>query len=797
MSRSPRWAHRAAALVAGGGLTAAGLAGPLASATTAQNPASEGILSTDPALDSQAPASSPVASEPRPAPATSTATSPPAAKVTPLPVARPGAAPTTRRAPKVSAHHGQASTGGRLAPTASAPASGPAKSARPPAPRAALAPPPGAPNGIALPPQLVANRFGVLPGSATSTLTAQALRFYRIPLFLLPIYQAAGIQYGVPWQVLAAINEVETDYGHDLAVSSAGAVGWMQFLPETWLQYGVDANHVGFADPYNPADAIFAAARYLRAAGAATDLRGAIFAYNHSTAYVSSVLLRAQLVAGYPEAMISSLSGLAQGRLPVVGGQPATSASSTRHGLRFVEIRGSRGAAVVAAQDSRVVALGRSPAWGRYVVLRDLFGDEFTYAGLGTVSDRFASPAIAPPPASAPAATRARPARSGSAGDPRPAADPRPAGPATAGAPVTLAPQADDTATAASPASPATAVAAPPASATTATAPPTTQVRIFAHPRPQSAAAAAPSAPPKGTRWVLLRRGALVTPGTRLGTVHDAPGGGFMRFAVQPAGDPRTVDPRPILANWRLLAEATHPAADGSDRLLADTTADVFLMSAGELERQVLADPTISIYGRGRQDIARGDVDGRVLAALAFLSRSGLKPTVSTLQYASALVPSHGVEISAINGIPVAGHQGGGSVVDAAVRTLLTLQGRFIPHQIVSLMSYPQAPNTVARTDHADHISIVFRAATPDPGAHPASASTPRAAGAAAVAPPPAAVGASARVAGGSTALAPAAPAPPLNESGWNELVARLAAIPAPAVPATPSAAAVRDGHSS
>ena len=67
--------------------------------------------------------------------------------------------------------------------------------------------------------------------------------------------------------MLAAINEVETDYGRDLSVSSAGAEGWMQFLPAEWAQYGVDANGDGFKDPYNPADAIFAAARYLRAAG--------------------------------------------------------------------------------------------------------------------------------------------------------------------------------------------------------------------------------------------------------------------------------------------------------------------------------------------------------------------------------------------------------------------------------------------------------------------------------------------------------------------------------------------------
>src|SRR5215218_5251996 len=52
---------------------------------------------------------------------------------------------------------------------------------------------------------------------------------FRIPPFLLPIYQAAGIQYGVRWEVLAAINEIETDYGRNLNISSAGALGWMQF----------------------------------------------------------------------------------------------------------------------------------------------------------------------------------------------------------------------------------------------------------------------------------------------------------------------------------------------------------------------------------------------------------------------------------------------------------------------------------------------------------------------------------------------------------------------------------------
>src|SRR4029453_9717747 len=65
----------------------------------------------------------------------------------------------------------------------------------------------------------------VLPGpSSVSGVPNFIIRKFRVPPFLLPIYQAAGIEYGVRWEVLAAINEIETDYGRNLNVSSAGAV---------------------------------------------------------------------------------------------------------------------------------------------------------------------------------------------------------------------------------------------------------------------------------------------------------------------------------------------------------------------------------------------------------------------------------------------------------------------------------------------------------------------------------------------------------------------------------------------
>ena len=107
---------------------------------------------------------------------------------------------------------------------------------------------------------------------------------------LVGIYRTAGYQYGIDWRILAAINRVETNLGRNTNVSSAGAVGWMQFMPSTWRRWGTDASGDGVADPYDPQDAIFSAARYLDAAGYAKNVRRAIFAYNHANWYVNEIL---------------------------------------------------------------------------------------------------------------------------------------------------------------------------------------------------------------------------------------------------------------------------------------------------------------------------------------------------------------------------------------------------------------------------------------------------------------------------------------------------------------------------
>ncbi|MEX2105796.1 MAG: lytic murein transglycosylase [Solirubrobacterales bacterium] len=117
-----------------------------------------------------------------------------------------------------------------------------------------------------------------------------------VPPVLIPIYQRAAAAYGLGPQgpaVLAAINQIETGFGTNLGPSSAGAVGWMQFMPATWEGYGVDANDDGVKDPNNPEDAIFAAAGYLSASGMPADTYGAIFAYNHADWYVAEVLASA------------------------------------------------------------------------------------------------------------------------------------------------------------------------------------------------------------------------------------------------------------------------------------------------------------------------------------------------------------------------------------------------------------------------------------------------------------------------------------------------------------------------
>jgi murein DD-endopeptidase MepM/ murein hydrolase activator NlpD len=579
------------------------------------------------------------------------------------------------------------------------------------------------------------------PGPAAIGVPNFFIEKFRIPPFLLPIYQAAGIQYGIRWEVLAAINEIETDYGRNLNISSAGALGWMQFMPATWDAYGVDANGDGQKDPFNPVDAIFAAARYLRAAGADQDLYRAIFAYNHADWYVESVLMRARVIGGLPADLVGSLTGLTQGRFPVQAKATYAGAEDARarsvqlgeNAANVVESDGTRqairvfsrkGAPVVAVNDGRITRLGRSRRLGRYVELQDSYGNTYLYSGLEQVAKTYPFP-------------KERKVRKRDLALPEGDVTPKRA--ASRSTKADLAGGDKRVARTVKPAKRKPQAALPDAQPA--------KERLFAHPaRPNAKAAGGADQLMTGIATVEemtldgrrldpkdyvakpLKKGARVVGGTILGKIGKtgstlAP---HVRFEIRPAGRgaPR-IDPKPILDGWKLLeSTAVYRSKKrnpffGSD---AETPSigQIMLMGKDALQRHVLRNPHIDVYECGRHDIATGQIDRRVLATLEFLASSGLKPTVTSLRCghsvytASGNVSEHStgsaVDIAAINGIVITpATQGKGSITDLTIQRLLTLQGTMKPHQIISLMSFEGTDNTFAMGDHHDHIHVGFR----------------------------------------------------------------------------------------
>jgi hypothetical protein len=224
-----------------------------------------------------------------------------------------------------------------------------------------------------------------------------------------------------------------------------------------------------------------------------------------------------------------------------------------------------------------------------------------------------------------------------------------------------------------------------------------------------------------------LVRGRKVIAGTilgRIGKTSDivAP---HVLFEIRPAGRgaPR-IDPKPILDGWKVLEATAIYRAQGKNPFFGEdaqgaTIGQILLMSKEALAQRVLANPRIEVYSCGRRDIAAGIVDRRALAVLEFLAASGLKPTVTSLRCGHSFYTTSGnvsahssgnaIDIAKINGIPILGNQGAGSITDIAVRRLLTLQGTMKPAQIITLMKYDGTDNTIAMGDHADHIHVGFR----------------------------------------------------------------------------------------
>jgi soluble lytic murein transglycosylase-like protein len=113
---------------------------------------------------------------------------------------------------------------------------------------------------------------------------------------LLDLYREAEAATGVGWNYLAAINLVETRFGSIAGLSTAGAQGPMQFMPETWAAYGKGG------DVNSPRDAIMGAGRLLAATGFASSPDRAIYAYNHADEYVRAVTDYAAILADDPGA---------------------------------------------------------------------------------------------------------------------------------------------------------------------------------------------------------------------------------------------------------------------------------------------------------------------------------------------------------------------------------------------------------------------------------------------------------------------------------------------------------------
>ncbi|MDX6583820.1 MAG: hypothetical protein QOI10_3004, partial [Solirubrobacterales bacterium] len=547
-----------------------------------------------------------------------------------------------------------------------------------------------------------------------------------------------------------------------------------------------------------PVDAICAAARYLKAAGGDTDLRRSIFAYNHADWYVDEVLLYANQYGKLPETLVSSLTGLTEGaHFPVAADARYADDISERRALerskpgkrsagnaaevisgsttrRGINIYSKQGAPVVAVNDGTILDTGKSKKLGRYIVLQDAYGNRFTYAELGSVAKAYPVPKQDKLTAKDFELVT-------------PAADKAPDKPATAGTQVEKAKAKASADAAAADAGPANTEDA--------------RDRLYAYPERKSNAQSAGLSgqldsllaskmpgyesfkgylshvmhfDPQKMELKALHKGSQVTAGTVLGrigkTTELAP---HVHFAIRPAGrGAPKIDPKPILDGWKLLEATAIYRAAGQDPFNGSATASqVLLMSKTQLIERVLNDPSLEIYACGREDIQSGQIDRRVLAMLEYLVARGFDLTITSLKCGHSILTTSGnvsehstgdaADIAQINGIPVLGHQGPGSISEALVKDLLQLQGAMKPHQIISLMDYFGADNTFAMADHDDHVHVGYYA-----DAGPGSGSVSKQF---------------------SSMLKP---------DQWQRLIKRLGEIDNPTVPTKPSDAALPAGKS-
>ena len=190
--------------------------------------------------------------------------------------------------------------------------------------------------------------FVMAGGAPTSeTCGATQLDAKSVPRTLVPIFIAASSAYDLGSDgaaMLAGLTKVESRFGRNMGPSSAGAVGWTQFLPATWSRFGVDADGDGRRDPMNATDAIYSAANFLRHLGAPADWRRALYGYNHADWYVDRVLDAARALRLRPPDGTPDLGCRVDGSVATTGGRLVG-------GGRIVPIPGQPGETI----DERIV----------------------------------------------------------------------------------------------------------------------------------------------------------------------------------------------------------------------------------------------------------------------------------------------------------------------------------------------------------------------------------------------------------------------------------------------------------
>ena len=498
-------------------------------------------------------------------------------------------------------------------------------------------------------------------------------------------------------------------------------------MPSTWRRTESTPAATAAEIPITRSTRSARRARYLNAAGGESNLRRAIFAYNHADWYVDQVLLYAGQYGKLPDGLVGSLTGLTQGdRFPVAANaryaddlseraaakraKPSqrsagniadvVSSSPTRRGIN---IYSHRGAPVVAVNDGTIRRVGHNRKLGNFIVLQDTYGNRFTYAQLGHVQKAYAVPKrhklsgsdfkIVTPKDKPPtkAATRGKPlgAKSGGGGSGAAGQD----GGHPQATRADIGGQVDQL--------------------LSKTLPGYSTFKSYV------------GGPLPSNRNSMdrrpLRKGATVTAGTLLGrigkTTKLAP---HVNFAIQPAGKgaPK-IDPKPILDGWKLLeATAIYRAADQDPFAHRNGTSTVIqdlLMSKTSLERKVLADPRLSIYACGRNDVRTGQIDRPVLATMEYLADNGFRLTITSLKCGHKRLTSSGsgqatgdaMDIAKVNGLPVAGNQGPGTVTHALLTTALKLQGVLQPDQVISHEDLP-GPVSFALPHYGDHVHIAF-----------------------------------------------------------------------------------------